>query len=109
MEDEFFNFNPAPDYGSILGASYDPVNTSYDRRDALEEKNDAVREKNAELPFEIAKKLAGLIPTAKKLADKFAWDKYNKDSAKAIPFKKGSVELEEYEKAQNFLLSLIHI
>ena len=103
MEDEFFNFNPAPDYGSILGASYDPVNTSYDRREELEKQNDAVREKNAELPFEIAKKLAGLIPTAKKLSDKFAWDKYNKDSAKENPWKKGTEEYEEYQRIQEFL------
>ncbi len=100
MEDDFFNFREAVDYGSILASSYDPVNTSYDRREELEKLNDEVRKKNAELPVDIIKKLAGLIPTAKKLSDKIAWDKYNKDSAAKNPWPEGSPQYEEYKKLQ---------
>ena len=100
MEDDFFNFREAVDYGSILASSYDPVNTSYDRREELEKLNDEVRKKNAELPVDIVKKLAGLIPTAKKLSDKIAWDKYNKDAAAKNPWPEGSPQYEEYKKLQ---------
>lgn len=100
MEDDFFNFREAVDYGSLLASSYDPVNTSYDRREELEKLNDEVRKKNAEMPVNIVKKLAGLIPTAKKLSDKIAWDKYNKDSAAKNPWPEGSPQYEEYKKLQ---------
>ena len=103
MTNSFFNFEEAPDFASAIGGTYESVNTSYDRREELEKLNDAVREKNAKLPVDIIKKLAGLIPTAKKLSDKIAWDKYNKDSAKENPWPKGTLDREEYDKIQNFL------
>ena len=39
----------------------------------------------------------------KKLLDERAWDKYNDDSVKKIPFKEGTPEREEYERIQKFL------
>ncbi len=100
MEDEFFNFNEAPDWAETLIAGYDPVNTSYDRRETLEKLNDEVREKNAGIPLEIVNKLAKIIPSAKKISDKIAWNKYNKDSAAANPWPEGTPQHETYEKLQ---------
>jgi len=102
MTDSFI-FNPSPDYASALGETYGPVNESYDRREELERLNDEVRKKNAELPLDILKKLIPLLPKAKKLANKMAWDKYNKDAAEENPWKKGTKEYETYEALQKYL------
>ena len=101
MTDSFI-FNPSPDYASALGETYGPVNESYDRRDELEKLNDEVRKKNAELPVDILKKLIPLLPKAKKLADKMAWDKYNKDAAQKNPWK-DTKDYETFEAMQTFL------
>ena len=100
MEDEFFNFEEAPDWAETLIAGYNPVNTSYDRRETLEKLNDEVREKNAGIPLEIVNKLAKIIPSAKKISDKIAWNKYNKDSAAENPWPEGTPQHETYEKLQ---------
>jgi len=103
MTNSFFNFEEAPDFAALLDERYKGVNTSYDRRETLEQENDATRLKNAKMPLEIVEKLAKLVPSAKKLADQMAWDKYNDDATKKIPFEKGTLEFEEYEKVQKFL------
>jgi len=103
MTNSFFNFEEAPDFAAILGERYQGVNTSYDRRETLEQENDETRLKNAKMPVEIVEKLAKLIPSAKKLSDKIAWDKYNADAAKKIPFKEGTPEREAYEELMGFM------
>jgi hypothetical protein len=103
MTNSFFFFEESPDYGSVLGDSYKSVNTSYDRREELERENDKTRLKNAKMPLEMIKALAEFAPTFKKFADEIAWDKYNEDALKEIPFKEGTLEYEEFTKLQEFL------
>ena len=103
MTNSFFFFEESPDYASVLSDSYKSVNTSYDRREELERENDKTRLKKAEMPLKVLEALAEFAPTLKKFADERAWDKYNEDALKKIPFKEGTLEREEYERIQKFL------
>jgi len=103
MTNSFFNFEEAPDFASAIAGTYDSVNQSYDRREELERENDKTRLKNAKMPLDILKKLSEFAPTLKKFADERAWDKYNEDALKEIPFKEGTTEYEEFERVQKFL------
>ena len=98
MTNSFFNFQEAPDYGSILAESYQDVNAAFDRNEQLERENDKTREINAAMPLKMIEALADFAPTLKKAADKMAMDRYIKNSAEKNPWlDKDNKQFEEYQ------------
>ena len=92
MTNSFFNFTEAPDFASAIADTYDSVNQSFDRAEQLERENDRTREINAAMPLKMIKALADFAPTAKKIADQMAMERYIKNSALPVPTK----DSEEY-------------
>jgi len=98
MTNSFFNFTEAPDFGSILSQSYQPINEAFDRNEQLERENDKTREINAAMPLKMIEALADFAPTLKKAADKMAMDRYIKNSAEKNPWiDKDSPQFGEYQ------------
>ena len=105
MEDEFFNFNEAPDWAETLIAGYNPVNTSYDRRETLEKLNDEVREKNAGIPLEIINKLFNDLKLKSQGIFKLKIDNYNQYFQSEMLL----LKTRETKSSVNDLLNLIEL
>jgi len=98
MTNSFFNFEEAPDYASPIGNTYTSLNASFDRAEKLQKENDQTRIENAGMPLKMLQALIEFAPKAKKMSDKLAWDRYNRNNAEQNPYQPGTKDYANYQQ-----------